>query len=329
MDRFRIRGGLRLRGAVSVSGSKNAALPILCASLLTTETLRLRRAPALRDLDNLRRILEVLGVRSDRTKDGTLVARTEDESKSLAPYELVSTMRGSFAVLGPLLGRRRRARVSLPGGCVIGVRPVDLHLKGLRALGAELRVEEGYVVAEAPKGGLRGARVYLGSANGSTVLGTANVLMAAVLAKGLTVIEAAACEPEVEDLCHCLVAMGARIDGIGSPTLAIRGVDELHGTTHDLIEDRIEAGTFVLAGVMAGGEVEVKGARAEHLGALLDRLDDAGAKLEVGKDSIRTFGAGRLRATDVTTHPYPGFPTDLQAQWMAAMSLADGVSVLT
>jgi UDP-N-acetylglucosamine 1-carboxyvinyltransferase len=329
MERFRIRGGLRLRGSLEVSGSKNAALPILCASLLTTETLKVKRAPALRDLTNLLRILEVLGVRADRSRDGTVVARSEDESRVTAPYELVSTMRGSFAVLGPLLARRRRARVSLPGGCVIGVRPVDLHLKGLKALGADLRIEEGYVVAAAPREGLRGARVYLGSANGSTVLGTANVLMAAVLARGTTVIESAACEPEVEDLCRCLVAMGAAIEGIGSPTLVVRGVEELHGATHEVIPDRIEAGTFVLAGVMAGGEVEVRGARPEHLGALLDRLADAGAKLEVGESGIRTFGGARLRATDVTTHPYPGFPTDLQAQWMAAMSMADGVSVLS
>jgi UDP-N-acetylglucosamine 1-carboxyvinyltransferase len=328
MDRFRIRGGLKLRGAVDVSGSKNSALPILCASLLTTDTLTLRRVPRLRDIDNLLKILEVLGVRSDRRRDGALVARTEDERKSLAPYELVSTMRGSFTVLGPLLARRREARVSLPGGCVIGVRPVDIHLKGLRALGADIRLEDGYVVADA-RDGLRGARVYLGSANGSTVLGTANVLMGGVLAKGTTVIESAACEPEIEDLCRCLVAMGARIDGIGSPTLEIRGVEELHGATHEVIADRIEAGTFVLAGVMAGSEVEVRDARPRDLGALFDRLAEAGARLDIVGNTIRCHGGEPLRATDVTTYPHPGFPTDLQAQWMAAMSVADGVSMIT
>lgn len=330
MDRFRIRGGLRLRGAVPVSGSKNAALPILCASLLTTETLKIRRAPVLRDMENLQRVLEVLGTASERLPDGSLVLKTMDESKSIAPYELVSTMRGSFAVLGPLLGRRRSARVSLPGGCVIGVRPVDLHLKGLRALGADLRVEEGYVVANAPPGGLRGARVYLGSANGSTVLGTANVLMAAVYARGKTVIESAACEPEIADLCRCLVSMGARIEGIGSPTLEIQGVDDLHGAEHSIIPDRIEAGTFVIAGVLAGGTVDVVGARPEDLDALFDRLAEAGAKFEILPDgTIRTHGGATLRATDVTTHPHPGFPTDLQAQWMTAMAVADGVALIT
>ncbi len=330
MDRFRIRGGLRLRGAIEVAGSKNAALPILCAALLTNETLRIERAPRLRDIENLLRILDVLGVRSERLATGTLVAKTESEECSIAPYELVSTMRGSFAVLGPLLGKRHRARVSLPGGCVIGVRPVDLHLKGLRALSADIRIDEGYVVAQAPSGGLRGARIHLGSANGSTVLGTANVLMAAVLARGKTVIEAAACEPELEDLCRCLVAMGAEIQGIGSPTLEIRGVEELHGATHGLVADRIEAGTFVIAGVLAGGEVEIRGAVPEHLGALFDRLEEAGARVETDESgTIRTRGVARLRATDVTTHPYPGFPTDLQAQWMTAMAVADGVAVVT
>lgn len=328
MDRFRIRGGLKLRGTVEVSGSKNSALPILCATLLTPDTVTLRRVPRLRDIENLLRILEALGVRSDRRRDGTLFARAEDETKSVASYELVSTMRGSFTVLGPLLARRRVARVSLPGGCVIGVRPVDLHLKGLRALGADIRLDDGYVVAKAPQG-LRGARIYLGGATGSTVLGTANVLMAATLASGTTVIESAACEPEVEDLCRCLVAMGARIDGIGSPTLEIRGVDELHGATHEVIADRIEAGTFVLAGIVAGSEVTVRGAKPAHLGALFDRLAEAGARYEIAGDDIRCFGGRQLRATDVTTFPHPGFPTDLQAQWMTAMAVADGVSIIT
>lgn len=311
-----------------MSGSKNSTLPILCASLLTTGALQLRRVPRLKDIDNLLRVLQVLGVQSDRTRDGSLVVKTEDESRSVAPYDLVSTMRGSFTVLGPLLARRRAAKVSLPGGCVIGVRPVNLHLKGLAALGADIRLEDGYVLARAPEG-LRGARVYLGAATGSTVLGTANVLMAATLAKGTTVIDCAACEPEIEDLCRCLVKMGARIEGIGSPTLEIQGVEELHGCAHEVIADRIEAGTFVLAGVLAGSEVEVRQAEPQHLGALLDRLSDAGAHVDVCGTSIRCMGGTRLSATDVTTHPHPGFPTDLQAQWMTAMAVADGVSVIT
>ncbi|MBI3819933.1 MAG: UDP-N-acetylglucosamine 1-carboxyvinyltransferase [Planctomycetes bacterium] len=328
MDILRIRGGLKLRGAIDVSGSKNAALPILCAGLLTNDTVTLRRVPKLRDIDNLLRILAELGVVSDRRADGSLFVKTESESNSVASYELVSTMRGSFTVLGPMLAKRRSARVSLPGGCVIGVRPVDLHLKGLRALGAEIRLEDGYVVAGAPRG-LRGARVFLGAAAGSTVLGTANILMAATLAKGTTVIESAACEPEVEDLCRCLVSMGARIEGIGSPTLVIHGVDELHGATHEVIPDRIEAGTYILAGLLAGSEVEVRNCRPEHMGALFDRLADAGANFKLNDKSVACFGMHPLRATDVTTYPHPGFPTDLQAQWMTAMSIADGVSMIT
>ncbi|MFN0206837.1 MAG: UDP-N-acetylglucosamine 1-carboxyvinyltransferase [Planctomycetota bacterium] len=328
MDRLRIRGGLKLRGAIEVSGSKNAALPILCATLLTKDTLTIRRTPKLRDIDNLLNVLLEVGVVSDRRSDGTIIARAEDESKSRASYERVSTMRGSFTVLGPMLAKRRKAIVSLPGGCVIGVRPVDLHLKGLRALGADIHLEDGYVIATA-KNGLRGARVFLGAANGSTVLGTANVLMAAVLAKGTTIIESAACEPEVEDLCRCLVSMGAKIDGIGSPTLEIRGVEELHGAAHDVIADRIEAGTFILAGIVAGGEVEVKNCEPAQLGALFDRLTDAGARFEIKDKSVFCYGGNRLRATDVTTYPHPGFPTDLQAQWMTAMAVADGVSMIT
>jgi UDP-N-acetylglucosamine 1-carboxyvinyltransferase len=328
MERLRIRGGLRLRGAIDVSGSKNAALPILCAALLTNDTVTLRRVPRLRDIDNLLRVLFELGVLSDFRSDGTVIARSEDESKCVASYELVSTMRGSFTVLGPMLAKRRRARVSLPGGCSIGVRPVDLHLKGLKALGADIRLDDGFVVASA-KDGLRGARIYLGAANGSTVLGTANVLMAAVLARGTTVIESAACEPEIEDLCRCLVSMGARIEGIGSPTLEIRGVEQLHGAVHEVIADRIEAGTFILAGLLAGSEVEVRNCQPLHLGALFDRLNEAGARYEVKGTSVHCHGGHRLRATDVTTYPHPGFPTDLQAQWMAAMSVADGVSMIT
>lgn len=328
MDRFRIRGGLKLRGTIEVSGSKNAALPILCAALLTNDTLTLRRVPRLKDIENLLKILAELGAVSDRRGDGTVFIKTESEANSVASYELVSTMRGSFTVLGPMLAKRRHARVSLPGGCVIGVRPVDLHLKGLRALGADIRLEDGYVVASAPNG-LRGARIYLGSSNGSTVLGTANVLMAATLAKGTTIIESAACEPEVEDLCRCLVSMGARIEGIGSPTLVIHGVDELHGATHEVIADRIEAGTFILAGIAAGSEVEVANCKPEHLTAIFDRLDAAEARYRIEGKSVFCYGGAPIRATDVTTYPHPGFPTDLQAQWMAMMSVADGVSMIT
>ena len=250
-----------------------------------------------------------------------------------APWELVRKMRASFGVLGPLLARTGRAVVSLPGGCVFGVRPVDVHEKGMRALGARVRIEGGNVVAEAPPRGLEGAEIYLGTPFGSSVGGTMNVMLAATLARGRTVIQCAACEPEVVDLAQCLNAMGARISGHGSPTIAIDGVERLGGTRHEVLPDRIEAGTYLLAGAITGGRVRVERCRPDHLSALLDAFSKAGVGFQRGPDWIETLPRGlrdpRLKPTDVTTQPYPGFPTDLQAQWMALMTLADGVSVVT
>jgi UDP-N-acetylglucosamine 1-carboxyvinyltransferase len=323
-----LEGGHPLEGTVRPSGSKNATLPLLTASLLTREDVVLQGAPELRDVEVMAEVLRAVGSRVERREDGNLCARTVDESPRAAPYELVRQMRGSFCVLGPLLARRGTARVSLPGGCVIGDRPVDIHLKGLCALGAELEVDHGDVVARAPRG-LRGAEIYLGSAYGSTVLGTCNVMMAACLARGRSVIECAACEPEVESLALLLTKMGARVRGAGTHRIEIDGVEELHGASMRVIPDRIEAGTLLLAGLLTGGDVLVDDVRTDALAALLDRIEQAGGKVERGPRSCRARPSGRLRATDVTTLPYPGFPTDLQAPWLALMAVADGVSLLT
>jgi len=280
-------------------------------------------------------VLGELGCATETADDGGVRVEAPAELNHSAGWEFVRRMRGSVCVLGPLLARTGRAEVSLPGGCVFGVRPIDAHLRGFEALGARVRIEHGFVVAEAPPGGLRGAELFLGTAFGSTVLGTANVLMAATLAKGRTVIHGAACEPEIEDLGGCLIAMGAKIEGLGSPKVVVEGVESLSGTTWNVIPDRIEAGTYLIAGAMTGGRVRVEGCRAEHLSVLTSRLRDAQVPLEVGDDWIETqaydprAAAERPRATDVTTHAYPGFPTDLQAQWMALMTMADGISVIT
>jgi UDP-N-acetylglucosamine 1-carboxyvinyltransferase len=262
-----------------------------------------------------------------RLPDGSIEVETIDASPYTAPYGHVSKMRASICVLGPLLARRKQARVSMPGGCVFGFRPIDLHLKGLRALGADIRNEHGYIVVEAEK--LRGARVYLGGPFGSSVLGTANVMMAAVLAEGTTIIEAAACEPEIADLARFLIAMGARIDGVGTPRLEITGVDELHAVDYRIINDRIEAGTFLIAGAMVGTDVTVENARVEHLSAVIDVLESMGVQLSAESNTIRVRGNPVPRAVELTTFPYPGFPTDLQAQIMAYLSLAQGVSLIT
>lgn len=335
MDKFIIEGGARLQGEVATAGAKNAVLPIMAASLLSSEPLRVANAPELADVSTLGRILGKLGTEVGREADGTLVLHTPEIATTKAGWDLVRKMRASVCVLGPLVGRCGRAEVSLPGGCVFGVRPIDVHLRGLEALGARVRVEHGFVIAEAPEGGLRGAELFLGSAHGPSVLGTANVLMAAVLARGTTVIHGAACEPEVVDLCDVLNAMGARITGLGSPRLEIEGVDSFQAADVSVIPDRIEAGTYVLAGAMTGGEVRVTGCRPDHLSVLLDRLRGADVPFEVGQDWIQTQAyeprdPGQMpRSTDVTTHPFPGFPTDLQAQWMSLMTMADGISVIT
>ena len=327
MDKLVIEGGVALRGDVRTGTAKNSVLPILAATLLTREPCRIVDAPRLRDVDTMLRILEALGVACRREEDGSITTRVVDEKACEAPYELVKTMRASVCVLGPLIGRRRRARVSFPGGCVFGPRPIDLHLKGLRALGAELDIESGYIVARADR--LTGASMYLGGAFGPTVTGTGNVLMAAVLAEGVTHIHMAACEPEVQDLANFLVAMGADIRGIGTPVLEIHGVRELHGVTYRPVPDRIEAGTFLVAAALTGGNVTVRDCRPEHLWAVIERLQEAGCRVEHGEDWVSCARRGHVLAADITTLPYPGFPTDLQAQFMALLALAEGVSVVT
>ncbi len=328
MDRIRIRGGRDLNGSVVTSGSKNASLPILAASLLVDGPIWLRNVPHLKDIDNMLRILEVLGVRSCRHPDGSLELEVRNGDVQIAPYDLVRKMRASFVLLGPLWARRGQASVSYPGGCVFGHRPVDLHLKGLRALGARAELRDGYVFLSGP---VHGGTVFMMGAHGSTVLGTANILMAATLARGRTTIEGAAMEPEVVDLCEFLNACGARIHGIGSSRLTVDGVERLHGCDWTVIPDRIEAGTYLVGAVMTNSPVTVTRMRPDHLFAVIDRLQEAGAQLEWGDDWVRNIptASGAVRAVDVTTLPYPGFPTDIQAQFMTLMTRADGVSVIT
>ena len=326
MDKFIVEGGVRLKGTVEISGAKNAALPILAATLLTDEKCVIKNVPPLRDVYTMLRILRNMGVRADM-EEGAVVIHPNGYGNYVAPYKLVSTMRASICVLGPLLAKLKHAEVSMPGGCVIGPRPIDLHLKGLKALGADLKVEHGYIIANAKN--LTGGRVYLGGKFGSSVLATANVMMAAALAKGKTVIENAACEPEVCDLADFLVTMGAKIKGQRTPMLEIEGVKSLHGAEYSIINDRIEAGTFMVASAITGGDVLIKGANIEHLGAIIDKLKDVGVKITHTKDGLRVVKTGFIRPVDVTTLPYPGFPTDMQAQMMALMCMTKGISVIT
>lgn len=320
-----IKGGVPLAGEVQISGAKNAVLPILAATLLTEEPCVIRRVPRLSDVKYMGEILRWLG--ADVKIEGDTVRVQARKIKGMADYELVRKMRGSICIMGPLLGRLKRARVSLPGGCVIGARPINLHLKGFESLGAKITIEAGYVQAAARR--LLGTEVFLGGRAGSTVLGTANVMMAAVLAEGVTVVESAACEPEVVDLANFLIAMGAKITGAGSPTLIITGVKQLHGAEHEVIPDRIEAATFAIAAAATDGEVTLKGARADHLHAVLDKLRSAGVAVTRRGNDLIVKRAGRLRAVDVTTLPYSGFPTDVQAQMMALLTLAPGISIIT
>lgn len=325
MDKFRIRGGRRLSGEVSTSGAKNAALPCLAATLLTPEPVVLSNLPRVRDIVTMERVLAALGESCEHS-NGATTAVSGDGEATHAPYELVRTMRASILVLGPLLARRRRARVALPGGCAIGARPVDRHLAALAALGAELRVEHGDVVAEAPRG-LLGAEVTFPRV---TVTGTENLLMAATLARGTTVLRNCAREPEVEDLARLLVAMGARIEGIGTSTLRIDGVGELGGAAHAVIPDRIEAGTYVIAALLTGGGVRVANCVPRHLEALLDELENAGCALGREQDAVWVpVQAHPPRAVSVTTAEYPGFATDLQAQYLALMTQAVGACTVT
>jgi UDP-N-acetylglucosamine 1-carboxyvinyltransferase len=323
MDYIDIEGGVQLHGHVRVSGAKNAALPIIASLLLTTGETRLRNVPRVRDVVTFGQMLQALGAKI-RTEGLELVIDTTGIDRFEAPYELVKTMRASFLVLGPLLARYGQARVSLPGGCAIGPRPVNLHLKGLEALGAHLELAQGYVNAYADQ--LRGATITLPS---PTVTGTENIMMAAVLAKGTTVIENAACEPEVVNLAEALRRMGADVRGAGSPRLMIEGVPRLEPAAHDIIPDRIEAGTFLIAGAITGGDVTVDSCQPEHLTALLEHLHGIGAGVEVGADWVRVSGVERARPIDIVTAPYPGFATDMQAQMMALLTCAEGRSVIS
>ncbi|MEW6302617.1 MAG: UDP-N-acetylglucosamine 1-carboxyvinyltransferase [Verrucomicrobiota bacterium] len=325
MDSLLIKGGVPLHGEVTVSGAKNAVLPIMAATLLTREPCVIRRVPDLTDVQFMGRILTSLGAEVKFEGD-TLTVRAE-KVKGVGDYDLVRKMRGSICILGPLLGRLRKASVSLPGGCVIGSRPIDLHLKGLQLLGTKIRIEGGYVNASAKR--LAGGDLFLGGRAGPTVLGTANVMMAAVLAEGITVIESAACEPEVVDLANFLNAMGAKVNGAGSPTITIQGVKELHGAEHEVIPDRIEAATYMIAAAATNGEVTVHGARPDHLHAIIDKLKEAGVKIERTGTALTVKRGGRLKPVDVTTLPYAGFPTDVQAQMMALMTLTPGISIIT
>jgi len=327
MDKLVVEGGYELHGKVRISGSKNAALPILAACIMPEGECRISGVPELSDINFMCEVLGSVGVETERDDD-SITTRIADESKSVADYKLVRKMRGSVCVLGPLLAKRGRARVSLPGGCNIGQRPIDLHIKGLRALGAKIEIEKGYVVAEAPK--LRGRRIFLGGPFGSSVLATANVMMAASLAEGETIIESAACEPEIVDLADFLNRMGARITGHGTPKMVIEGVETLKGAEHRLIPDRIEAGTYMVAAAITRGKVEIENVRLDHMSAVVDTLLEIGVNLtEMGEGRIMVTAPRKLTATDITTLPYPGVPTDMQAQMMALLALADGISVIT
>lgn len=326
MDKLVIEGGKRLSGTVQISGAKNAALPILAATLLTEEKSVISNVPPLRDVQTMVKIIRSLGARV-QMQDGQITVCPAKYEGYTAPYRLVSTMRASICLLGPLLAKKAIARVSLPGGCVIGPRPIDLHLKGLAFLGAKIKIDHGYILAEGKR--LRGSRLYLGGPFGSSVLATANVMMAAALASGRTIIENAACEPEVVDLANFLVKMGAKIRGQMTHTIEIEGVKKLHGAEHGIINDRIEAGTYILACAITGGEIGIKGACIGHLGALIDKLRDAGVVIKNVGDTIFVKANKKLKAIDATTLPFPGFPTDLQAQMMALMCVCSGISVIT
>ena len=327
MEVFRIRGGIPLQGEVRVSGSKNATLPAFAATLLTPEPCIIENVPDLSDVRFMAEILQYLGAEVENPDTGVWQITAGDISPQ-APYELVRKMRASVCLLGPLVGRLRQARVALPGGCVIGQRPIDLHLKALAALGCEVGVEAGDIIVDA--NGLQGAPVFLGGRHGSTVTGTANALMSAVLAPGTTRFESAACEPEIVDLCRMLIAMGARIDNVGGHHLTIHGVESLGGCRHRIIADRIEAGTYCIASGMTGGDISVTNADVSNLGAFCDKMEQAGLRFEEQENHLRTSLDPRgLNPFEVTTLPYPGYPTDLQAQACAMACLASGPSILT
>lgn len=327
MEKLIVHGGQPLKGRVTISGSKNSALPILAATLLTKDTCTIRRVPDLSDTNYMVRILGELGAEVERASGVVVV--TANKIKSKAPYDLVRKMRASICVLGPLTGRLRKASVSLPGGCIIGDRPVDLHLRGLEALGATVQVEGGDILVSATRANFKGRTLNLMGKHGSTVLGTDNIMMAATLAKGTTIIEGAAAEPEVEDLANFLIKMGAKIEGAGTNRITIEGVKELHGAEHTVIPDRIEAGTFLVAGAMIGEGVTLKKVIPEHLRAVTTALADCGFKMETTKDSITIYPNPNARGFSLTTLPYPGFPTDMQAQFCALACVIPDSSTIT
>ena len=323
MEKLAIEGGVPLNGEVAISGAKNAALPILCAGLLTAEPLTISNVPHLRDVTTMLSLLGQMGMSISVDEKLGIELRAADIHTPEAPYEMVKTMRASVLVLGPLTARFGEARVSLPGGCAIGLRPVDQHLKGLQAMGATITMDHGYMIVRAPR--LKGARICMDLV---TVTGTENLMMAAALAEGTTIIENAAREPEVVDLAQCLIAMGAKITGAGTDTITIEGVDKLHGASHSVMPDRIETGTFLVAAAISGGKVRVTGARPHTLDAVLNKLREAGAVIETGEDWISVQASGRLKAVNLRTAPYPAFPTDMQAQFVALNCVADGTGVV-
>ena len=324
MDSLLINGGLPLRGTVRVGGAKNAALPCMAAALLTDEPVALSNVPRLADVRTIARLLQHLGVAVEGLRTESLTLRAGRARELTAPYDLVRTMRASVLVLGPLVARYGRARVSLPGGCAIGPRPINLHLAGLERLGATIALSDGYVEAKAPR--LRGERIVFDL---QTVTGTENLVMAAALAEGTTVLENAACEPEVSDLANLLNAMGARVGGAGTTTITVEGVRSLRGASHRIIPDRIETGTFALAAAITGGDVRIEACEPRHLEAVVEKLREAGARVEEGEGTLRVAAGGRARGVDVQTRTYPGFATDMQAQFMALMAVAEGQSAIT
>ena len=328
IDIFEIEGPVKLSGNINVSGSKNAALPIMAATILGAGVSTIKNVPHLADIEVLMQLLEALGAKVKRAKNNDISIDATVIDKPVGEYDIVRKMRASICILGPLLARCGRAEVSMPGGCAIGDRPVDIHLRGLRALGAHIELKNGYIVATAPHG-LKGADIFLGGPFGSTVLGTANVLMAAVMAKGTTIIESAACEPEIADMARFLNQMGAKISGIGSPRLTIKGVKELNAVDYSVIGDRIEAGTFMVAAAITSSQLQLHNCSVNNMMAVVDKLRNVGVTVEPTEDGCIVLRNGPLTPADITTQPYPGFPTDLQAQMMALLSLADGNSIIT
>lgn len=325
MERLIVKGGNRLVGTVKTSGAKNAVLPIIAASILGTSPSRLDEIPALEDVRTLCAVLECLGIKVDASEPHTLKIDSREITSCEAPYELVRSMRASFLVMGPLLARKGYARISQPGGCAIGTRPIDLHLKGFEALGVKIEQGHGYIEASAPEG-MTGANIYL---DFPSVGATENIMMAAAMANGTTVLENPAEEPEIVDLANYLNQMGARVRGAGTNVITIEGVSELHGVQHSVIPDRIEAGTYMIAAAMTGGDVIIENVLPEHQKPLIAKLREAGALVEEDIDRIHVVGSGRLKAVDIKTLPYPGFPTDMQAQMMAMLSVAEGRSKIT